>query len=113
MTPLGNRFRSSSFLRKGAALPCAFQSGRHTTWWTPRASAQLARDLLDAGTAAVQQNHVVVLRPRAVERGPDGGAVRDLLAAGDGDQGALRQVRAGLAVLAGAAEVGGRRWRPT
>ena len=42
MTPLGNRFRSSSFLRKGAALPWAFQSGRHTTWSTPRASAQLA-----------------------------------------------------------------------
>ena len=31
MTPLGSRFSSSSFLRKGAALPCAFQSGRHTT----------------------------------------------------------------------------------
>ena len=42
MTPLGSRFSSSSLRRNGAALPCAFQSGRQTTWSTPRASAQLA-----------------------------------------------------------------------
>ena len=30
MTPLGNRSSSSSFLRKGAALPCASQSGLQT-----------------------------------------------------------------------------------
>jgi len=48
-----------------------------------------------------------VLRPRPVERGPDGGGVRDVLPAGDGDQGALGQVRTGLALLAGAAKVAG------
>ena len=41
-TPFGSRFSSSSFRRNGAALPCAFQSGRQITWSTPRASAQLA-----------------------------------------------------------------------
>ena len=42
MTPFGSRFSSSSFRLNGAALPCAFQSGRQITWSTPRASAQLA-----------------------------------------------------------------------
>ena len=31
MTPLGSRFSNSSLRLKGAALPWAFQSGRHTT----------------------------------------------------------------------------------
>ena len=66
------------------------------------------RDLLDAGAAAVQQDHVFVLRPapgRAWSRRRR--RPLDVLAAGDGDQGALGQVRTGLAVLAGAAEVAG------
>ena len=32
ITPLGSRSNSSSFLRKGAALPWASQSGLHTIW---------------------------------------------------------------------------------
>ena len=31
MTPFGRRFSSSSLRRNGAARPCAFQSGLHTT----------------------------------------------------------------------------------
>ena len=41
MMPLGSMFRRSSLRRKGAARPWAFQSGRQTIWWTPRAAAQL------------------------------------------------------------------------
>ena len=64
-------------------------------------------DLLDAGAATVEQDHVAVLLARAVERAPDGVGICDGLAAGDGDEGAVGQVRLGLAVLAGAPEVAG------
>ena len=42
MTPLGRRFSSSSLRRKGAARPCPFQSGLHTTWCTAFRSARYA-----------------------------------------------------------------------
>ena len=32
ISPFGRRFSSSSFRRNGAARPCVFQSGLHTTW---------------------------------------------------------------------------------
>ena len=51
------------------------------------------RDLLRAGSAAVQQDHIVVLDLDAVQRAPDGGDVAEVLAAGEGDQGAFGQMR--------------------
>ena len=65
------------------------------------------RDLLRAGAAAVQQDHIVVLDLDTVQRAPDGGDVVEVLAAGEGDQGALGQMCGGLAVLAGAEVVAG------
>ena len=41
----------------------------------------------------------------AIEGAPDGADVLGLLAAGDGDEGSVGEVGAGLAVLAGADEV--------
>ena len=105
MTPLGSRFSSSSFLRKGAALPCALPVGTADDLVDAARLGPARGDLLDAGAAAVQQNHVAVLRLRQVERAPDGVRVRDALAAGDGHQCAVGQVRLGLAVLPRAAEV--------
>ena len=67
----------------------------------------LRGDALDAGAAAVHEDDVVVLRLGLVEAGEDGAGVADLLAAGDGDQRSLGQVRAVLAVLACALEVSG------
>ena len=64
-------------------------------------------DLLRSGSAAVQQDHVIVLDLDAVQRAPDGGDVVEVLADGEGDQGALGQMRGGLAVLAGAEVVAG------
>ena len=65
------------------------------------------RDLLEARAAAVQQHHVAVLLAGAVQRGPDRVRIGDVLPAGERDEGAVRQVRAGLAVLPCAAEVAG------
>ena len=52
---------------------------------------------MGAGAAAVDDDEVVVLGPRLVEAAGDGVRVAHILAAGDGDQGAARQVRPGLA----------------
>ena len=65
------------------------------------------RDLLRAGAAAVQQDHVIVLDLDTVQRAPDGGDVGKVLAAGEGDQGAFGQMRGGLAVFTGAQIVAG------
>ena len=65
------------------------------------------RDLLRTRTAAVHQDHVVVLAADLIERRADRVGVVDGLGAGDGDEGALRQVRLGLLVLSGAEEVAG------
>ena len=43
ITPFGRSFSSSSFRRNGAARPCAFQSGLHTTWCTAFRSATARR----------------------------------------------------------------------
>ena len=67
----------------------------------------LRSDLLHAGAAAVHQHHVGVLGADAVEAPEDGVGVGDVLAAGDGDQRAVWQVRLGLAVLPRAPEVTG------
>ncbi len=67
----------------------------------------LRGELLDAGAAAVDQHHVRVLGADAVEADEHRVRVGGVPAAGDGDQGAARQVGAGLAVLACAAEVAG------
>ena len=69
-------------------------------------------DLLVAGTAAVQQNHVAVLLAGAVQRGPDRVAVRDLLAAGHRNQGAVRAGARGSRGPGGRAGSRGRRSRP-
>ena len=66
----------------------------------------LGGDAFHARSAAVHEHHVAVLGPRPVEAGEDGVDVSDVLAAGHRDQGAVGQVRVGLAVLAG---VDGRR----
>ena len=79
--------------------------------WSPWENAVLlrpaCRDLLRAGAAAVQQDHIVVLDLDTVQRAPDGGDVVEVLAAGEGDQGALGQMCGGLTVLAGAEVVAG------
>ena len=107
MTPLGRRLSSSSLRRNGAARPCRSQSGLQTIWVDAVALGPVGGDPLDAGAAAMHEDQVAVLGARLVEPGDDGGRVGDVLAAGDGDQGALRQVGHGLAVLAGALEVAG------
>ena len=55
----------------------------------------------------MQQDHIVVLDLDTVQRAPDGGDVVEVLAAGEGDQGALGQMCGGLTVLAGAEVVAG------
>ena len=67
----------------------------------------LGGDTLGAGSAAVCENHVIVFRLRLVEFLPDDGGVAGILAAGKRDEGALRQMRPGLFILAGADEVAG------
>ena len=67
----------------------------------------LGGDALDAGAAAMDEDEVVVFGLGLVEAVEDGSGIGDVLAACDGDQGALGHVRAYLAVLAGADEVAG------
>ena len=66
-----------------------------------------SRDLLRTRTAAVDQDHVVVLGADLIERRADPVGVLDGLGAGDRDQGAFGQVRLGLFGLASAKEVPG------
>ena len=47
-------------------------------------------DLLRAGSAAVQQDHVIVLDLDAVQGVPDGGDIVEVLAAGEARPGCLR-----------------------
>ena len=67
----------------------------------------LCSDLLDVGAAAVHQRDVGVLGADAVDAPEDGVVVVGVLAAGDGDQRAVGQVRLGLPVLPRAPEVTG------
>ena len=113
MTPLGSSSSSASFAPERG---CAFvrlpvRANDHLVH--AAGLGPLRRHRLDAGGAAVDEDHVAVLRVRPVEDAPDGGGVRDLLAAGHRHQGALGQVRAGLALLAGAPGSRARRWQPT
>ena len=64
-------------------------------------------DLLYTGAAAMDQDDVVVLGLGLVQHGGDVVRITDLLAARHRDQRSLWQVRACLAVLAGALEVAG------
>ncbi len=57
----------------------------------------LRGELLDAGAAAVHEHHVAVLGEHLVEAGEHRVRVSDVFAARDGNQGAVRQARAGLA----------------
>jgi len=67
----------------------------------------LGGDPLDAGAAAVHQHEVGKFGAGPVEAADDGARVGDGLAAGDGDQGAVRQMRPGLAVFPRPDEVAG------
>ena len=58
-----------------------------------------------AGTAAVHEDEVVVVRERLFDAAEDRAVVGEFLAAGDGGEGAGGQVGAGLAVLPRALEV--------
>ena len=105
--PFGRKLSKTSLRRKGAALPSRSQFGLHTTWWTPRFSAQLAAIFSAPGPPPCSRDHIVVLDLDAVEGAPDRGDVGKVLAAGEGDQGALGQMRGGLAVFTGAEVVAG------
>ena len=65
------------------------------------------RDLLSTRTATVYQDHVLVLAAYLIERRADRVGVVDGLGAGNGDEGALGQVRLRLLVLSRAEEVAG------
>ena len=67
----------------------------------------LGGDAFGTRSAAVEEDHVIVFCLRLVELLPDGVGIADVLAAGEGDEGALGQMRAGLFILAGADEVAG------
>ena len=99
MTPFGRRFSSSSFAAERGGPSVAAPVGPAHDLVDAVPLGPLRGDLLDAGSAAVHQHQVVVLRLRLVEAADDGAGVGDGLAAGDGDQGAAGQVRAGLAIL--------------
>ena len=71
MTPYSRRFGYSSFRRSCTALPCAVQSGRQITWWTPCPRGRARGELVAAGAAAVKQDYVVVLGACAAQRRPD------------------------------------------
>ena len=105
MTPLGSRLSRSSLRRKGAGLAVRAPVGTADHLVDASGFRPARGDLLDAGTATMEQHHVAVLRARHVERAPDRVGIGDGLAAGDGDEGALGQVRPRLEVLACAAEV--------
>ena len=53
----------------------------------------------------MHEHHVGILGTGLVESIEDGAGIADVLAAGDGDEGSLGQVRLGLAILARAQEV--------
>ena len=78
----------------------------------PVAFGPLRGDALDAGSAAVHEDDVVVLRLRLVEARDDGACVRDVLAARDGDQRSTMAVRCMLrSSVVGALRLLGQKWR--
>ena len=81
--PFGRKFNRTSLRRKGAALPSRSQFGFAHDLMDPVLLRQACGDLLGAGSAAVQQDHIVVLDLDAVQRAPDGGDVVEVLAAAD------------------------------
>ena len=89
MTPFGRRFSRSSFLpERVRPVLCLFQSGLHTTCWTPFRLGPLRGDPLDAGAAAVHQDHVgVLLAGTLSRRAMTAAGSRDVLPARDGDEG--------------------------
>ena len=89
--------------RRGASVPVPFRFADDLM--DAVALGPSGGDLLGAGSAAVHEDDIVVLELELVEGPYDGGCVPGLLAAGDRDQGSLRQVGAGLAVLARPLEV--------
>ena len=107
ITPFGRRFSSSSLRRNGCGAPVRFPVRPAHHLMHAVALGPLRGDLFDTGTAAVNEHDVGVLRLRPVESRNHGAGIGDGLAAGDGDQCAGGQVRAGLAVLARAHEIAG------
>ena len=93
--------------RNGAARPWRSQSGLQTIWWTPLRSAQLAAILSTPGPPPCTRIMSSYLARVFSSRTITAAGVGDVPASGDGDQGALGQVRLCLAVLAGADEVAG------
>ena len=107
ITPFGRRLSSSSLRRNGRGASVAVPVRLADDLVDAVALGPARGDLLDAGAAAVHEHHVAMLGAGLVEHADHRGRVGDVLAAGDGDQGALGQVRRGLAVLPRAHEVAG------
>ena len=85
MTPLGRRFEQLVVApeRSGPSVCVPVRLAHHLVHAV--AFGPLRGDVLDAGSAAVHEDDVVVLRLRLVEAGDDGARVRDVLPARDGD----------------------------
>ena len=107
MIPFGSRFKSSSLRRNGAARPYLFQSGLHTTWWTPLCSAQRAAICSMPGPPPWVRTISGYLALALSSRAVTAAGVGDVLAPGDGDQGPLGQVGLGFRVLPRAHEIAG------
>ena len=105
MRPLGKEVEEVVVAAEGRGLSVAVPVGlaHHLVDAVPL--GPLRGDLLDAGTAAVDEDHVGVLGAGLVEASGHRAGVGDGLAACDGDEGSVGQVCAALAVLAGALEV--------
>ena len=97
MKPLSSRSSSSLLRRNGAAV--VLPVGLADDLVEAVALGPLGGDLLDAGADPMQQHHAGILGAGLVKVLDDGARVGDSLAAGDGDQGACRQVRPALAVF--------------
>ena len=85
MTPFERRLSSSSLRRNGGGAPVALPVGLAHHLVDAVAIRPLGGDVLDAGTAAMHPNRVVVLGAGLVEAPGNGVRVGDVLAVGDGD----------------------------
>ena len=105
MTPLGRSASKSSLRLKGAARPCASQSGLQTTWWTPFRSAQPAAIFSAPGPPPWTRTTSAYLA-LSLSRCPMMAlASFRLLAARDGHECSLGQVRGVLPVLSRPLEI--------
>ena len=87
MTPFGRKYEQLVVAAEGCGLAVGVPVGPADELVDAARIGPTGCDLLDAGAAAVHQDHVAVLRARAVEVGPDGVGTADGLAAGDDDKG--------------------------